>query len=109
MAWRSPSWSVAATLRQLAPGIHRLLQHVARQCGNAPEVRHRGTIWPLPAAPADTQKHRMMRVHAFIALVSGTALLAACSGGPRQGGSAPTVTYAYRNDAELRDAKDKPD
>jgi len=52
----------------------------------------------------------MMRVHAFIALVSGTALLAACSGGPRQvGASAPTVTYSYRNDAELRDAKDKAD
>ena len=51
-----------------------------------------------------------MRVHAFIALVGGTALLAACSGGPRQvGASAPTVTYSYRNDAELRDAKDKAD
>ena len=50
----------------------------------------------------------MMRVHASIALVSATALLAACSSGPRQvGTSAPTVTYSYRNDTELREAKDK--
>jgi outer membrane biogenesis lipoprotein LolB len=51
---------------------------------------------------------RMMRVHAFIVLVSAVALLAACSGGPRQvGASAPSVTYSYRNDAELREANDK--
>jgi len=53
---------------------------------------------------------RMMRVHALIALVSATAMLDACASGPRQvGTSAPTVTYSYRNDAELRDAKDKAD
>ncbi len=51
-----------------------------------------------------------MRVHAFIALVGATALIAACSSGPRRvGASAPTVTYSYRNDAELREAKDKAD
>jgi len=51
---------------------------------------------------------RMMRVHALIALVSALSMLAACSGGPRQvDTSAPTVTSSYRNDAELRDAKDK--
>jgi uncharacterized lipoprotein len=49
----------------------------------------------------------MMRVLALIALVSAMALLAACSSGPRQvGATAPTVTYSYRNDAELRDARD---
>lgn len=49
-----------------------------------------------------------MRVHVFIALASATAVLAACSSEPRQvGSSAPTVTYAYRNAAEMRDAKDK--
>ena len=53
---------------------------------------------------------RMMRVHAFIALVSAIAILAACSSGPRRvGATAPTVTYSYRNDAELRAAKDKAD
>jgi hypothetical protein len=49
-----------------------------------------------------------MRVHAAIALVSAIVLLAACSSGPRRvGATAPTVTYSYRSDAELRDARDK--
>jgi len=51
-----------------------------------------------------------MRVHALMALVGATLVLAGCSGGPRQvGGTAPTVTYSYRNDAELREAKDRAD
>ena len=51
-----------------------------------------------------------MRVHAFIALVNAIGLLAACSSGPQQvGASAPTVTYSYRNSAELREAGDKAD
>ena len=53
---------------------------------------------------------RDMRVQACIVLVTVAVALAACSGGPRRvGASAPTVTYSYRNDAELRDAKDKAD
>jgi len=53
---------------------------------------------------------RDMRVQACIVLAAAAALLAACSGGPqRVGASAPTVTYSYRDDAELRDAKDKAD
>ena len=51
-----------------------------------------------------------MRVQVLMALVSATVLLAACSSEPRQvGATAPTVTYSYRNDAELRDARDKAD
>jgi hypothetical protein len=50
----------------------------------------------------------MMRVQAFIALVSAMGVLAACASQPRQvGATAPTVTYSYRNDAELRKARDK--
>jgi len=53
---------------------------------------------------------RDMRVQAFILLATIAVALAGCSGGPQQvGASAPTVTYSYRNDAELRDAKDKAD
>lgn len=51
-----------------------------------------------------------MRVRLLMALVGAMLTLAGCSGGPRQvGGTAPTVTYSYRNDAELRQAKDKAD
>ena len=51
-----------------------------------------------------------MRVQVFLTLGSAAALLTACSSGPRQvGASAPTVTYSYRNDAEMRDAKSKAD
>ncbi len=51
-----------------------------------------------------------MRVQACIVLVMVAVAPAACSGGPRRvGASAPTVTYSYRNDAELRDARDKAD
>jgi hypothetical protein len=51
---------------------------------------------------------RDMHVQAFIVLVAAAAVLAGCSDGPRQvGASAPTVTYSYRNDAELRDATGK--
>lgn len=51
-----------------------------------------------------------MRVFVIIALVSAGSVLAACASGPRQvGATAPTVTYSYRNAAEMRDAKDKAD
>ncbi|HUL04701.1 MAG TPA: hypothetical protein VLV76_00095 [Candidatus Acidoferrum sp.] len=51
-----------------------------------------------------------MRVHGVLALVSAIGILSACSSEPRQvGATAPTVTYSYRNAAELRDAKDKAD
>ena len=51
-----------------------------------------------------------MRIRSLMALVGAILMLAACSDGPRHvGGTAPTVTYAYRNDAELRQAKDKAD
>ena len=50
----------------------------------------------------------MMRVHALVALAGGAAVLVACSGGPQQvDASAPTATYSYKNEAELRDASDK--
>ena len=51
---------------------------------------------------------RTMRVHALIALVGAGAMLAACSSEPRRiGATAPTVTYSYLNDAELREAGDR--
>ena len=45
----------------------------------------------------------MMRVHALVALAGGAAVLVACSGGPQQvDASAPTVTYSYKNEVEMR-------
>lgn len=44
----------------------------------------------------------------FIALVSMIVMLAACSSEPRRvGATAPTVTYSYRSDDELRKAQDQ--
>jgi len=44
----------------------------------------------------------------LIALVSMIGMLAAGTGGPRRvGATTPTVTYSYRNDAELREAQDQ--
>jgi hypothetical protein len=49
-----------------------------------------------------------MRVLLCIVLAVAAVGLTACAAGPRQvGASAPTVTYSYRNEAELRQAKDK--
>mgnify|MGYP003693988033 CR=1 FL=1 len=62
-----------------------------------------GRSWVIAG---DLSEERMMRVHALVALAGGAAVLVACSGGPQQvDASAPTVTYSYKNEAELRDAR----